>query len=137
MTNNKIVAGSLVRVLDITSNRVSNKWSDLIGTTKTVERVLSNGYVKFTDAPRIGGWAPSRFELVRTPDEIKIGTYIISLQKDDGTLLPAAEPKKYSSDAQAHKIAEMMAAKHGGKFLVFRAIGEYEMPQAKPTFRPL
>jgi len=135
MTNNKIAAGSIVTIKP--HHAITPRLRNALGRHLTVDRVSpTGGSVVLKDFP--GGYVSlARLELVRTPDEIKIGTYIISLQKEDGTLLPAAEPKKYSSDAQAHKIAEMMAAKHGGKFLVFRAIGEYEMPQAKPTFRAL
>jgi hypothetical protein len=141
---NKITAGSTVRVLDISTNRQSPTWRPRIGQLLKVASVSPAGtWIKIEGIERgaNGGWIAGRFKLVHgagmQPDEIKVGTYIISLQKDDGTLLPAAEPKKYSSDGQAKKIAELMAAKHGGKFLIFKAIGEYEMPVAKPTFRSL
>lgn len=70
-------------------------------------------------------------------DEIKVGTYIISLQKPDGTLLPAEKPKQYGSDDQANKIAKLMAKKHGGRFVVFKAVSQYEMPVAEPVYRAL
>jgi hypothetical protein len=134
MTNN-ITAGSIVTVRP--EQAITSRLRNLVGKHLTVDRESPTGGAVIISG-LAGGWvSKTRLELVRTPDEIKVGTFIISLQKEDGTLLPAAEPKKYSTDSQAHKIAEMMAAKHGGKFLVFRAIGEYEMPQAKPTFRVL
>lgn len=133
MTN--ITAGSVVIVRP--EQAITPRLRSVLGKHLIVDRESPTGGAVAIKG-LAGGWvSKSRLDLVRQPDEIKVGTYIISLQQPDGTLLPAAEPKKYSTDAQAHKIAEMMAAKHGGKFVVFRAIGEFEMPTTKPTFRAL
>jgi hypothetical protein len=139
---NKITVGSTVRVIDNVTNRQSMTWRPRIGQLVKVEAVSPAGsWIKIEGVRRPGttGWVASRFELVSLQgDEIKVGTYIISLKNADGTLLPASEPKQYATDTQAKKIAELMAAKHGGKFVIFKAIGEFEMPvPVKPVFRAL
>lgn len=133
MTDN-IVAGSIVRV--IPEEAITGRLRSAIGKDLIVERENdTRRSVIIRGMP--GGWvSKKRLELRRPADEIKIGKYIISLERN-GELLPAARPRQYSSDAQALKVAEHMAAKHGGKFVVFRAVGEYEMPTLKPTFRVL
>lgn len=59
--------------------------------------------------------------------------WVIMLQEanNDGrtTLLPAAKPKTYNSEAQAYKVAGELAQKNGGRFVVFRAIGHVEAPK--------
>lgn len=137
----KITTGSTVRVLNIAVNRASTRLRPHIHRTFKVTDVRPNGYVMLDGvAPLRGaGWMPDRFELVDHPkaDEVKVGKYIISLERD-GELLPAPKPRTYGTDGQALRVAEQMAAKHGGKFIVFRAVGEFEMPvQVKPTFRAL
>lgn len=135
MTNN-IVAGSVVTVR--AEKAITPRLRSVLGKQLIVDRESPTGGAVAIKG-LAGGWvSKSRLDLVPKADEIKVGTYIISLQQADGTLLPASEPKKYGTDAQAKKIAELMAAKHGGKFVIFKAIGEYEMPVAvKPTFRSL
>jgi hypothetical protein len=139
MTN--LTVGDTVRVRDTYSNRCAASLKPYVGAHLRVAKVYqATGWVELegVNPRRSGGWMPSRFELVEQPtaDEIKVGKYIISLERD-GELLPATKPKQYVSDAQALKVAESMAAKHGGKFIVFRAVGEFEMPTLKPTFRAL
>lgn len=136
MSYNKIVAGSVVTVRP--EQAITPRLRAVLGQQLVVDRESPTGGA-IAIRGLAGGWvSKSRVELVPNADEIKVGTYIISLQKDDGTLLPASEPKTYSTDGQAKKIAELMAAKHGGKFVIFKAIGEYVMPvPVKPQFRSL
>jgi hypothetical protein len=129
---NTIKAGDIVRV--IKAKAITSRLQALIGKDVRVADVRGNYLL--IDGMHGGPIYYTRFEKVAGADEIKIGKYIISLERG-GDLLPAEKPRTYSSDAQALKVAEQMAAKHGGKFLIFKAIGEYEMPVAKPTFRSL
>lgn len=134
----KFKVGDIVRV--IPSTAVSWRLRQIIGRDVEVSEVSSSGYGIFIKGLDGGGVSATRFELVRRPspaDEIKVGTYIISLQKPDGTLLPAEKPKQYSSDEQADKIAKLMAKRHGGRFVVFKAVSQYEMPVAEPVYRAL
>lgn len=129
---NTIKTGDTVRVLR--SKAITSRLQSLIGKDVRVADVRGNYLL--IDGMHGGPIYYTRFEKVHGPEEIKIGKYIISLERE-GELLPAEKPRQYSSDAQALKVAEQMAAKHGGKFLIFKAIGEYEMPIAKPAFRAL
>lgn len=129
---NTIKAGDIVRV--IKAKAISARLQSIVGRDVRVTDVRGN-YL-YIEGMLGGPIYHTRFEKVHSADEIKVGKYIISLERD-GELLPAAKPRQYVSDAQALKVAEQMAAKHGGKFLVFRAVGEFEMPVSKPTFRAL
>jgi hypothetical protein len=61
-------------------------------------------------------------------EEPESGTFIVIVE-EDGKLKPATTPKTYKSHAQAKRVAAEMAERHGGKFLVFRAVLEAEMPK--------
>jgi hypothetical protein len=61
-------------------------------------------------------------------EEPESGTFIVIVE-EDGKLKPATTPKTYKSHAQAKHVAAEMAERHGGKFLVFRAVLEAEMPK--------
>jgi hypothetical protein len=61
-------------------------------------------------------------------EEPESGTFIVIVE-EDGKLKPATTPKTYNSHAQAKRVAAEMAERHGGKFLVFRAVLEAEMPK--------
>lgn len=74
-----------------------------------------------------------KVETVMPTKETMNHPFIISLQDGNGTLLPAMTPKRYTSKDQAFKVAEEMSNKHGGKFVVFEAIGHYEKPIVIPA----
>lgn len=141
MTNTKFIVGDVVEVANTEINRKSITFKARIYHHLTVEKVTALGSVRFRELR--GTWGAERFNLVRrasepaNTDEVKIGRYIIALCRN-GTLMPAAEPREYSSDVQAHRVAEQMAKKHGGTFVVLKGIGEYVMPEeVKPTYRAL
>jgi hypothetical protein len=51
------------------------------------------------------------------------GLYVVIVEKE-GKLAPATTPKVYGTYRQANNVADDMAKRHGGKFLVFRATYE-------------
>ncbi|NPU64616.1 hypothetical protein HL667_06365 [Bradyrhizobium sp. 83012] len=117
----------------IPAKATSSRLKLLLGKDLRVLDVRDN-YID-VDAPEGRGIHIGRFTRLGA-EEIRVGTYVIMLYKD-GKLMPAPNPKVYTSDVQANKIAELMAAKHGGTFQVFKATGEFTMPVAKPTYRAL
>lgn len=78
---------------------------------------------------------PEHIELVNpsTTKESATKTWIISLLAG-GKLNPALNPKTYTSEAQAHRVAKEMAEKHrGSTFVVFEATGFVHLPVAPST----
>ena len=65
------------------------------------------------------------------------GTYVLVLRNPDGTFAPAAKPRTYTSRDQADKVAQEMAGKHGGDFVVFRAVAVASRPVAPVTLTSL
>lgn len=131
-----IRVGDTVRVLDNDRNQRSATWRGRIGSTMQVTSVTQLGSLRLDH--KVGSWGSDRFEKVAREgaDEVKVGTYVVILVKE-GVLHPAVQPKVYSTDVQANKIAKLMAEKHGGTFQVFKATGEYIPPQAEATYRAL
>lgn len=81
-----------------------------------------------------GWYYPSYFERPEEQDGRGVASphplpaeYIISVKKH-GFYEPAAKPKVYVSDKQAHTVAKRMAQNFGGQFVVFKAISSVEMP---------
>jgi len=132
----KFKVGDLVIVRDYANNRLSNYFKNRIGETLVVDSVNGSGWVGFADISTFH-WVPERFEPAPKADEVQVGTFIISLMNADGTLAPNTNPRIYSSDAQAKKVAAKMAKKHSGSFVVFKATDIFEMPVAEPTHRSL
>lgn len=79
------------------------------------------------------GWAIECFEKVSGSSA---QTFIISLRTPDG-FAPAATPRTYTSREQADKVAQEMAGKHGGDFVVFQAVAVASRPIAPVTLTSL
>jgi hypothetical protein len=74
-----------------------------------------------------GYFGYSRFEKVTQKTPEQVSEFIIVL-KEKGIYMPAATPRTYSSEAQAHHVAKEMAIKHGGRFVVFQTVAYAERP---------
>ena len=78
----------------------------------------------------------SRFKLAPdvTIEDAPVTEFIIMLHSD-GMYRPATEPRKFGSKAQAIKVAQVMAEKHGGRFVVFQTVADAVMPVKKAKVR--
>jgi hypothetical protein len=81
-----------------------------------------------------GGYHDGDFKLVPTPKAryAGISDHVLMLC-ESGHYKPAPEPRVYSSKAQALRVAKEMAKKHGGTFVVFKAVANAVMPTTEPT----
>lgn len=73
-----------------------------------------------------GGNEPFAYDDLERVEDVPVpeaGIFIVVVEKD-GKLAPATTPKVYGTDRQAKHVADDMAKRHGGKFLVFRATYE-------------
>jgi hypothetical protein len=111
---------------------INARWSDIkLGSILTVldddGDVFLQLKVKLDQGTNYYYWIDyADVELVS--EEPESSTFIVIVE-EDGKLKPATTPKTYKSHDQAKRVAVEMAERHGGKFLVFRAVLEAEMPK--------
>lgn len=72
---------------------------------------------------------PEHLELIPTVTHAAAAkTFIISLRKPDGSFAPADKPRTYPSRIRAEAVAQDMAGRHGGDFVVFEAVALASRP---------
>jgi hypothetical protein len=126
-------AGRLYRVTSVSGHFVYVEFVDSLDPTELVA----------------GGWHTRRFVL-EMPAKGFYGTlgpmisvtspvaerFILIVEGDGGKLLPAPNPKTYTSEKQARYVAEEMSQKFpGNKYIVFKAFGESFTPKAETSFK--
>jgi hypothetical protein len=143
-----LVPASIVEPLGIKNQFAPARPIVTMKTKFTVTRVFSGrdlievrkiGTSHFTTA------CPSRFKLYRAAkpgpwgvdtkpvlrvEDAPVREFVIMLRQH-GKYLPSPEPKTFGSKSQAMKIAEIMANKHGGRFVVFETVGDAELPEPR------
>jgi hypothetical protein len=73
---------------------------------------------------------PMKGTPVKDASKTTAGRYIVAVE-ENGKFAPSAEPKEFSSEAQALRVATIMAQKHAGsKFFVLHAVAVAELPKA-------
>jgi hypothetical protein len=69
-----------------------------------------------------GMYEPHLFET------LPAGDYILIVKNSNGKYEPAAYPRVYATEAQAMAVGDSMAEKHGGTFVVFKAVAAVIAP---------
>lgn len=126
------MVGEVIHIHDY-QNRVLVKFP---GWDKGHYGTLSGGS-EMSKNPDCWNFAPNgddgEIELVETA--AGVSPKFILITEENGKLAPALTPKVYATQAQAEKVAQEMAKKHGGKFYVFATTALVEAPKVDYTVK--